>query len=390
MPILELGQITQFEIKESSFFVGTDSFSDLVIQETPNIESFYYFFDEKRHKLIKQFVLLEKIKVRYVVIVTLIKKASKFEPRLEFSIRDKSGKIIKENIKIDSNTDFKDIKSRISMEECHENFWELISYLQSLRDIDTPNKHFSLLSQDEDQIIEALRDRDKISIKNLIKQLSSIDGVNLSNEDISQVLRRKEKLIEFTNALIDKSDNENWWQLFFEENKWIFGYGLNYHILNNEQSQPHYGGDTVDGKGGQKGDYLTSTIGGLRFTVLVEIKTPKTLLLQGLKEIRNGAWSLSKDLTDAISQIQANIQTWDKEGSEENDNRDRFEKENIFTVKPKGIIVIGSLKEFENNRHKRETFQRFRRSIFGIDILTFDELYERAKFIVSEKFESKE
>ena len=124
----------------------------------------------------------------------------------------------------------------------------------------------------------------------------------------------------------------------------------------------------------------------MSFTVLVEIKTPVTRLLQGTEEIRNGAWSLSKDLADALSQIEANIDMWEKDGSRQVDNRDRLENENIFTVKPKGIIVIGSLTELDT-RSKRETFQRFRKSIHGIDILTFDELYERARFIVEHKDE---
>jgi hypothetical protein len=72
----------------------------------------------------------------------------------------------------------------------------------------------------------------------------------------------------------------------------------------------------VDRRGGQKGDDLTSTSGGINFTVLVEIKTPATPLLQGTGEIRSGAWSLSKQLTDALSQIQTNMSTWDKQGSE--------------------------------------------------------------------------
>lgn len=161
----------------------------------------------------------------------------------------------------------------------------------------------------------------------------------------------------------------------------IFGNGLNYEILRQQQSQPTYGGVKMDGKGGQRGDNLMSTTGDLNFTVLVEIKTPAAPLLQGTQEIRNGAWSLSKNLTDALSQIQANIQTWEKQGSEQPENRDKLEKLSVFTVKPKGIIVIGLLSQLVD-RNKRETFQRFRRSIHGIDIITYDELFERAKFIV--------
>jgi hypothetical protein len=114
----------------------------------------------------------------------------------------------------------------------------------------------------------------------------------------------------------------------------------------------------------------------------VEIKAPGTPLLQGKAEIRSGAWSLSKELTDALAQIEANIDTWNKQGSQQADNRDELENRGIYTVQPKGIVVIGTLSQLNNSRSKRETFQRFRTSIHGIDIITFDELYERAKYIV--------
>ena len=44
-----------------------------------------------------------------------------------------------------------------------------------------------------------------------------------------------------------KSLTENDWQDFFEENTWIFGYGLRYQILRVIQAQPNYGGATVSG-----------------------------------------------------------------------------------------------------------------------------------------------
>ena len=194
-------------------------------------------------------------------------------------------------------------------------------------------------------------------------------------------IRDRDKLAEFEKALVNHKSDETWWQNFFENNKWIFGYGLDYQIIKQEEAQPHYGGTKVDGTGDQKGDYLASTQGDINFVVLVEIKTPDTKLLQGSKEIRRGAWSLSKDLPDALVQIEANIHTWDKQGSVQPSNLDRFEGQGVYTVQPKGIIIIGSLSEL-NDRNKRETFQRFRKSIHGVDIITFDELYHRAKFII--------
>ena len=365
--------------KGEDFVIGTDKFSDLQINSTASVEQFYYFSNKKNRRLIKQFILESKKQVDYICQVILIKKGDKFTPRLAFSVRDKTKTITQEEYEKPTN-----IKANISLSDCYENFWKLISFLQSLREVEIPQDNFSLISQGESEIVTALQGRDAESIVNIIRQLSTTEGIKLSQEDVNQLLRRRDKLEKFKSGLDKEIADESKWQNFFEKNKWIFGYGLNYQILRQEQIQPHYGGDRVDGQGGQRGDYLTSTLGDMSFTVLVEIKTPITHLLQGIKGIRNGAWSLSKDLTDAISQIEANIATWEKDGSIQNDNRDRFETENIFTVKPKGVVVIGMLSELDS-RSKRETFQRFRKSIHGIDILTFDELYERAKFIVGYK-----
>lgn len=365
--------------RSEDFVVGVDNFSDLQINATPEHEQFYYFYDKSSHRLIKQFVLKAGERVDYLCQVMLIKKDEKFTPRLALSVRDKNKSITQ-----DERTEPTNIKANISLTECHENFWKLVSFIQSLREVEIPKGSFSLISQSEAEIVLALRSRDTASIASIIKQLSSTEGVKLSQEDINQLLKRREKLEVFKKNLDAKVADEFKWQSFFENNKWIFGYGLDYQILKQEQAQPHYGGDRIDNKGGQRGDYLTSTMGDLSFTVLVEIKTPATLLLQGIKEIRSGAWSLSKDLTDALSQIEANIAVWEKDGARQDDNRDYFEAKNIFTVKPKGVIVIGSLNELKT-RSKRETFQRFRKSIHGIDIITFDELYERARFIIAHK-----
>ncbi len=371
---------------DDNFNIGEETFNDLEIHPTP-INNFYYFFNKSKNKLIKQFVLEKKAKVDYICKVILIKKGDKFTPRLSFSVRNRAGKIVEDSIVL-TEIDTHLVKANINLNECHENFWHLISFLESLRQIEIPRESFSLVSQAESDIVKAIRGRGVESVLSIIKQLALINGVSLSEKDINQILKRKEKLTLFGSSIIEQSSDEKWWQIFFENNKWIFGYGLNYQILRQEQDQPHYGGTRVNGRGGQIGDYLTSTVGDLSFTVLVEIKTPDTSLLQGAKEIRSGVWSLSKELTDALSQIQANIDIWDKQGSRQPENVDEFEKKNIFTVQPKGIIVIGQLSQLDS-RSKRETFQRFRKSIHGIDILTFDELLNRAKFIVDEKAEDK-
>ena len=129
----------------------------------------------------------------------------------------------------------------------------------------------------------------------------------------------------------------------FEDNKWIFGYGLEYVILRVEQPQAHVVGASVRGKDTQKADFLTSS-GPAKFTVLVEIKTPQTPLLRGKEPIRSRAWGLNTELTDALAQINANVEGWGNIGQDSLENKQFMEDKNLRrTVKPKGIVVVGML-----------------------------------------------
>ena len=185
---------------------------------------------------------------------------------------------------------------------------------------------------------------------------------------------------KFEEMLCDNSLIEDEWQDFFEANTWIFGYGLRYQILRVVQIQPNYGGTNVSGKGGQRGDFLTATEAALKFTCLVEIKKPTTPLLQNT-EYRNGAWGVSSELSGAVSQVQVNCAKWEITGSREDDNRDLMG--NIHTIAPKGIVVIGSTCQL-SNRDKRNAFERYRNEMHNPEIITYDELYQRARFIVGE------
>ena len=198
---------------------------------------------------------------------------------------------------------------------------------------------------------------------------------------LSQIqLSRSQVLVQFEKMLGDSTLAEGVWQKFFDENKWIFGYGLRYQILNIAQSQPNYGGTDITGKGGERGDYLTHTEGDAKFTCLVEIKRPDTLLMQS-KIYRNGAYGVSDDLAGAIAQVQANCAEWEISGSRSDQNRDALQ--DVHTVSPKGIVIIGRTSQLVD-RNKRNSFERYRRSLHNPEIITFDELYERAKFIVGE------
>lgn len=213
-------------------------------------------------------------------------------------------------------------------------------------------------------------------------------ATKLSNSRIQN--NRLVALKEFENSISDGSKSEQYWQDFFTSNDWIFGYGLNYQFLSIKSDQPNYGGQNYLGKGKQKGDYLANTNADeVKFTVLVEIKKPSTNLLAKkstkMEDIkyRNGAWLLGSEVLGGIAQVQTNCKSWQK-NSEVIDNRELIDNQ-IYTVQPKGILLIGNTKQFDNDLSKLTTFELFRRGLNSVEILTYDELLERAKFILGQK-----
>jgi hypothetical protein len=238
------------------------------------------------------------------------------------------------------------------------------------------------------EIIRVDRDRAEI-IKSLLQQgypEEVWDALVHAKPDLATSLSyariyadRATVLAEFEDKLKQRKVAESWWQSFFEQNKWIFGYGLNYLILRPVGNQPRYGGLDVRGKGLQKGDFLEASQATIKFTVLVEIKRPDAPLLKAAP-YRAGAWQVSDDLAGGTAQVQANCHTWELEGSRTFHNAEVLAAARIFTVQPKGILVIGHLHELDDI-DKRTSFQLFRRNMANPEIITFDELFERAKFI---------
>ena len=75
---------------------------------------------------------------------------------------------------------------------------------------------------------------------------------------------------------------------------------------------------------------------------------------------------------------------------------EQFDKDNNLvkekTIDPKTLLIIGNSSQFKgddrDSRVKAKTFELYRRNSRNIEILTFDELYERASFIVNNKIDS--
>jgi len=235
-----------------------------------------------------------------------------------------------------------------------------------------------------------------------------IDAIknNVTKADILALGYRKEQLQIFKDFLSESSffgqykienhikGDESVWQKFFEKNTWIMGYGLSYIFnspLDGKKLEQVVSGASVFQRG-KRIDALLKTRGIINSICFAEIKTHKTALLKQVKDpYRGESWAISDELAGAIAQIQRTIQRSIeniKSKVEIKDSEDNLTGEGLFIYKPKAFLVIGSLNEFIGSRgineSKYSSFEMFRKSINDIEIITYDELYERASFIVYE------
>lgn len=286
------------------------------------------------------------------------------------------------------------------------NFAQLKEFLQFISEIDLKGITSRRLKILDDQEL----DSDSIcSVKTLLSKEGGSELIEtlinegfISSKDIVNTSFRKRGLQYFQN-LKDKSDywksyaaennisshsEEKVWQFFFEKNQWIFGYGLDYRFQDILQREVHLSEGELDGSNTVIGDYL---LGDKFFTTFIELKKPSTPLF-GKEKNRSNSWRLSNELIDSVSQILEHKAS----GLIRLDNKQYINGEPL-EQKPydsKVILIIGDWYELDKciSTHesdiKKKTFELFRRDSRNIEILTFDELFERACYIAEGKKEA--
>lgn len=291
------------------------------------------------------------------------------------------------------------------------------------------NTHFSFIGSEIPKLLTffqniaayEFKDREKVNISDVElrklvlsrEQVSTLVHDNpeafaeamqaeLTKADIVALGYRKKQLGIFQKLLANReyfdqvklmkqaSGDEALWQIFFEKNQWVFGYGLSYFFVSSFEDkkleQVVQGHDLLSH--GKRADGLMKSRGIINSLCFVEIKKHTTALLD-TSAYRPGCWAPSKELAGAVSQVQGTvaaamqrlyglIRPNDKDGNPTG--------EEVFNFKPRAFIVVGDLSELTGdygvNTEKLRSFELYRNSIEGIDVITFDELYERSKFIV--------
>lgn len=348
------------------------------------------------------FILSNKVDTQTICDVVFFpsSKNGLYIPRLTFSkVRTSTGEI-KEN---------KKEKIRIAFnnsEEGVEEFWEMIRFLasfKSLVDLGDFDSKYKIVSTDE--VVLHLNDMEG---KDKVEEITRyIQRSNIKIEDFVYLTlhsNRKAVLEEFKNLLNlkDSSDvyrkkheqeikgtgEEAVWHHFLKNNGWLLGINLDIRFIADFTDEVSVGNPDTANKDNPKVDLM----GLSDYTFLIELKTPNTDIFTQTKssEARAGTWSF----IEGFSQCLAQKSHWDKEskGKDLVNGELVISQEITRTDDPKTIFIVGNKKrEFptesmnKNIHLKRDTFQRFRRNNRNVEIVTYDELYERANFIVNGK-----
>ena len=234
---------------------------------------------------------------------------------------------------------------------------------------------------------------------------TSIIQSQLTTKDVVAFGYRKKQLDVFDTLLNDEDffdqavrvkncGKEAIWQRFFEKNPWIFGYGLGYIFLSgldDKKLEQVVQGHSLT-QHGKRIDAVMKTKGIISNLCFVEIKTHATKLLEE-KPYRAGCYAPSKELAGAIAQVQGSVDDAVRNLTNKlviSDDYGNPTGEMIYNYQAKSFLVIGSLNEFVGehgiNEDKLRSFELLRKNTTSPEIITFDELYERARFIVEHNY----
>lgn len=289
---------------------------------------------------------------------------------------------------------------RIEAFEKHEfsfrsdEFERLVAFLSQIKFIDLSNPDNFRIDDISTQFgRKAIIDASDRGIVDQIKGMSAhqraivLQGLqqSLSEEDVNILLGRRQGIDTFEEHMRDRNWSEAQWQDFFERQPWVFGYGLDYRVMRQFDREMTVGAGGIANQDKPKVDFLMSFTD---YTVLVEIKRPNTPIFKQNRGGRAGTWEFSSEFMSAFSQILEQKAEW-LSFAQTGDHFDRAGSRQLAarTRNAKSILVFGSRAEFSQTGNARDkiimsdTFELFRQEYRSVEIVTFDELLDRARFI---------
>lgn len=370
----------------------------MIIKENYSKNNCFIYENEN---IIGGFILIKKRNAKTILKVSFYrsKQDGKYLPRLEFRKETENGE--------PSKSKGNDVIIRFSDGDEARAFWKVIHFLQGFKDlVDLGDFHLKYQAVSFDSYLVDFKTKDQAE---KVKELTALsESIKLSKQDIKELLlpHRRNAIHWFYAFLKDLSNKEGVkafesyrkkhsikeqgeeaiWHHFLKSNDWIIGLNIDIKFIRDLLSKQKVGYEDSKGVGSPEVDLL----GISYFTTLIELKTSRTKIFKEKKTTKSRAntWDFSENFVEAYSQALAQRSeiTEFKEIKDNNGNLIDTKKNRILD--PKAVLIIGNRnEEFPHIRNsefdmKSDCFERMRRDSRNIEIVTYDELFERAFHIV--------
>ena len=172
-----------------------------------------------------------------------------------------------------------------------------------------------------------------------------------------------------------RNDSEEFWHQLFEKSPVVISQ-LFPRTMIQFGSKCYVGGKTLHNTNGNIADFVYANK-STNNVVLVEIKTPLTSLIG--KQYRNNSFSMSEELSGSIVQVLSYRDSLVKDYY----NLCKIENGTPFHVfSPKCVVIAGNTQDELTTPTKRKSFELFRGELSGVEIVGFDELFDKIQCIL--------
>ncbi|REC62397.1 hypothetical protein DRF65_09875 [Chryseobacterium pennae] len=239
-----------------------------------------------------------------------------------------------------------------------------------------------MLEKEDD--LEVLYEKDDYLILDLSVKLIA---VNIESAVEKAIIRIKEVIMKveasinglggffevieiWNNKKINKS--EIFWHRLLKKYSWLLSLIINEPVIIVED-EAYIGGKSIQNKKGNVIDFIYQNRLSENLA-LIEIKTPQTKIIG--KGYRN-TFCLTNDLTGSINQLLNYKEHFQKNYYSLN----KTSELSFNLISPNSYLIIGNQENLR--KEEKECFELYRKNLNGITIITFDELFEKAFFVLT-------
>lgn len=210
------------------------------------------------------------------------------------------------------------------------------------------------------------------SLESLKKSLMELQDDNLQHLTTTLNIEKLQRVATLMADNLDNNSEEFWQTTVFKENQWVLAqiFACPCTIFSDKA---YVGGKSVDNSGGNLCDFIYQNRLSQN-VALIEIKTPCTEIIGNSYR---GTYSFSHELSGAVNQVLNYRDNLTKSYYTLcHQSASQFE-----VLSPKCVVIIGKLASM--NSTQIAAFESFRNSLSGVQILTFDELYQRVMDLIA-------